>query len=123
MDKENIGIYFGLAMIFIIPMGIYIFLLIDKLIKRLYEAFNDEWCNLGKPSGLFYYPPDSRNIQSILSLQINMFMWTFKTPKWIKNDATSFNILKKIRWFVAVVNIAMLVLFGFIFITIVELIK
>jgi hypothetical protein len=65
MDKENIGNYIGLAMLVILPMVIYGFVLIDKLIKHLYEVFNDEWCNLGKPSGLMYFPPNSKNFQSI----------------------------------------------------------
>ena len=114
MDKTNIGNYVVLAMLVILPMAMYGFVLIDKLIKHLYEAFNDEWYKLGKPSGLMYYPPNTKNLQSMLSLQINMFIWTFKTPKWIKNDAISLSLLKKIRWIFLVTNIAMLVLFGFI---------
>jgi len=123
MDKSTIGSYFGLAMILIVPMGIYAFVLIDKLIKRLYEVFNDEWCHLGKPSGLFYFPPNSRNFQSMISLQINMFIWVFKTPKWIKDDAISLSMLKKIRWVILVANIGIIVLFGFIFMSIVGSIK
>jgi len=118
MDKGNIGNYTGLAMLVILPMSLYGFLLIDKLIKRLYEEFNDEWHKAGEPCGLIYSPPNSKNFQSMLSLQINMFVWTFKTPTWIKNDAIALSILNKIRWIVAISNIGIVVLFGFIFMSI-----
>jgi len=118
MDKGNIDNYVGLAMLVILPMSLYGFLLIDRLIKRLYEEFNDEWYKVGEPRGLIYSPPNSKKFQSMLSLQINMFVWTFKTPKWIKNDAIALSLLNKIRWIVAISNIGIVVLFGFIFMSI-----
>ena len=123
MDKGNIENYIGLVMVVILPMIIYGFVLIDKLIRHLYEVFNDEWCKLGKPSGLMYFPPHSKNFKSMLSLQKNIFIWIFKTPAWIKNDTIALSLLKKIRWIVAVVNIAILILFGLIFISILGQIK
>jgi len=118
MDKGNIDNYVGLVMLVILPMSIYGFLLIDRLIKRLYEEFNDEWYKVGEPRGLIYSPPNSKKFQSMLSLQINMFVWTFKTPKWIKNDAIALSLLNKIRWIVAISNIGIVILFGFIFMSI-----
>jgi len=70
MEKVNIGNYVGLAMLIILPMSLYGFLLIDRLIKRLYEEFNEEWYKVGEPRGLIYSPPNSKNFQSMLSLQI-----------------------------------------------------
>jgi len=118
MDKGNIDNYVGLAMLVILPMSIYGFLLIDRLIKRLYEEFNEEWYKVGEPRGLIYSPPNSKKFQSMLSLQINMFVWTFKTPQWIKNDTIALSLLTKIRWIVAISNIGIVVLFGFIFMSI-----
>ena len=111
MLKTNIANNFGLFLMVIVPLSIYAFLLIDKLIKRLYEDFHDEWCKVGKPSGLLYFPPESKNLQSLLSFQINIHYWVFKTPKWIKNDSLSFSYLKKIRLSLAIANILIIVFF------------
>ena len=108
MLTANIGNNIGLLMMVVFPIAMYGFLLIDKLIRRLYETFYDEWVRVGKPSGLLYFPPDSKNAESMISLQINIFSWFFKTPQWIKDDALSLSHLRKIRLSLALGNILML---------------
>jgi hypothetical protein len=120
---QSIFIYFIIAMIVVIPIGIYSFILIDKIIKKMYQEFNDEWIKVGKPSGMFYYPPEGRNMQSIMSMQLNMFSWIFKTPEWIKNDVISLSNLKRLRFSLILVNLLMLGLFIWGAITIQGLIK
>jgi len=107
-EIKEFMIYFGVMMAFVLPLGIYVFILLDKIIKRLYETFNFEWENMGKPCGIFYYPPNTKNIQSMLSMQLNMFRWIFKTPAWIKTDLISLSYLKKLRWLVLITNIGMI---------------
>lgn len=125
MEKEiqSVLIYFGIGMMLIVPMGIYGFMMIDKLIKQMYISHNAEWIKVGKPSGMFYYPPEARNLQSMISMQLNVFVWVFKTPKWVKGDETSSSYLKKLRVSLAIANLSMLGLFAFIAITIIGLIK
>ena len=110
-EIKNILSYFGVGIAIILPIGIYSFLLIDKLIKRMYESFNEEWQKVGKPSGMFFFPPDGKNSQSIISMLLNIFVWFFKTPTWIKDDAVSLKNLKRLRWSLAISNIALLILF------------
>ena len=125
MEKEiqNVLTYFGVGMITILPMGIYGFIMIDKLIKQMYSSHNDEWIKVGKPSGMFYYPPEARNLQSMISMQLNVFVWVFKTPNWVKGDETSSSYLTKLRFSLAIANLSMLGLFALIAITIQGLIK
>ena len=113
MEKDIQGIftYFIIGMMVIVPMGIYSFRLIDKIIKTMYQSFNTEWIKVGKPSGIFYYPPEAKNIQSMISMQLNIFSWIFKTPEWIKSDITSLSNLKKLRFTLILVNLIMLGLF------------
>jgi hypothetical protein len=108
MLTVNIGDNIGLLMMVVFPIAMYGFLLIDKLIRRLYETFYEEWVRVGKPSGLLYFPPDSKNIQSMIAFQINIFVWFFKTPQWIKDDSLSLSYLRKIRLSLALGNILML---------------
>jgi len=125
MEKEiqNILTYFGIAMIIILPMAIYGFIMIDKLIKQMHNSHNEEWIKVGKPSGMFYYPSGARNLQSMISMQLNVFIWAFKTPKWVKSDAISSSYLKKLRFSLAIANLSMLGFFTLIVITIQGLIK
>ena len=125
MEKEiqNVLAYFAIGMMIILPMAIYGFILIDKLIKQMYYSHNEEWVKVGKPSGMFYYPPEARSLQSMISMQLNIFVWVFKTPKWIKGDETSSSYLKKLRFILAIANLAMLGLFTLIAITIIGVIK
>ena len=125
MEKEIQGIftYFGIGIIVIIPIAIYGFMLIDKIIKQMYESYNEEWVKVGKPSGMFYYPPEARNIQSMISMQLNIFVWLFKTPEWIKSDITLLSNLKRLRLSLAIANLLILGFFVFIVITIQGFIK
>jgi len=125
MEKEiqNVLTYFGIGMIVIVPIGFYGFIMIDKLIKHMYNSHNEEWTKVGKPSGLFYYPPEARNLQSMISMQLNIFIWVFKTPEWTKNDVLSLSYLKKLRISLAIANLSLLGLFILIAITIQGLIK
>ncbi|WP_373034079.1 hypothetical protein [Sulfurovum sp.] len=122
-EIKDILSYLGMGMAVILPIGIYGFLLIDKLIKRMYESFNAEWQKVGKPSGMFYFPPEGRSLQSMISMQLNIFVWFFKTPVWIKSDAVSLENLKRLRWSFAIANIAMLILFVVVFLMIKDLIQ
>lgn len=125
MEKEiqNILIYFGIGMMIIVPIGIYGFMMIDKLIKQMYNSHNEEWIKVGKPSGMFYYPPEARNLQSMISMQSNVFVWIFKTPKWIKGDEAPSSYLKKLRVSLAIANLSILGIFAFMAITIIGLTK
>ena len=59
----------------------------------------------------------------MISMQLNVFAWVFKTPKWTKSDVCSLSYLKKLRISLAIANLSMLGLFILIAITIQGLIK
>jgi len=122
-EMQQILTYIGIAMVVILPLGFYGFTLIDKLIKRMYEAFNDEWQKAGKPCGMFYAPAEAKSIESMFSMQLNLFSWLFKTPTWIKNDTISLKLLKRLRWSFLIVNITMLPLFVWMFLGITDVMQ
>ena len=109
-ELQEIMLYFGIAMLIMFLLIIYMILLIDKLIKRMYESFNEEWINSNKPCGMFY-APQKRNIESMIALQLTLLRWIFKTPLWIKDDTLSLGYLRKIRWILIVINVVILLLF------------
>ena len=104
----------GLAVL--LPIAFIGFFFIDKIFKRLHESFNSDWESYGKPCGLFYYPLGTRNMQSMLTMQMLMFTWFFKTPLWIKNDACSASYLLKARACVLIWNVGFLSLLAYMFV-------
>ena len=109
-ELQEIMFYFGITVAIVFPLGIYMFLLIDKLIKRMFESFNEEWISSNKPCGMFY-APQKRTIESMIAMQLNLLRWIFKTPLWIKDDTLSLGYLRKIRWILIVINVVILLLF------------
>ena len=103
------------VMVFV-PMSIYGFIMIDKLIKQMYHDHNQVWADAGKPNGIFFYP-EAKNIKSMLAMQINIFSWTFKTPAWIHSDDVAYGYLKRLRVSIVIGNLFLLGVFAYIAIT------
>ena len=95
-------------------MMLYIFRIVDKLIKQMFAYHKGEWIKVGKPCGIFFRPIESKNIRSMISMQINLFKWFFITPKWIKEDEIAKAYLSSIRRITIIANLIILGIFGYI---------
>ena len=122
-EVEKIFLFFGITMLLVLPIVIYGFVMIDKLIKHIYKEHHESWIHIGKPRGMFYTPPNTDSLKSMMSMQLNIFVWTFKTPLWMKDDNVLLNYLRKFRLSIGIANIAMLGLFILIIVTISQTVK
>ena len=103
-----------IVFIVVFVLSMYGFFLIDKIVKHLYESYRSEWVRAGKPCGMFFYPEKTRNINSMLAMQKNAFIWLFRTPFWMKSDMVLLSYLKKLRYSVIISNLGMLLLFVYV---------
>ena len=101
-----LGIFIGL-------MGVLLFAFFnfDNLVKIEYRKYRDEWTIDGKPRGFFWRPRESTWFSSSIAMQKLSFRWLFKTPQWMSNDPEAIYRLKRLRLFVLIFNIGIVVWF------------
>jgi len=81
----------------------------DKLVKIEYRKYKEEWMKDGKPRGFFWAPPQSTWFASSLAMQSLSLKWLFKAPEWVKNDFEAKETLRKIRLYVLIFNVGIIV--------------
>jgi ferric iron reductase protein FhuF len=91
----------------LIPILLLAFLNFDKLVKIEYEKFKTNWIDDGKPRGFFWKPTESNWFSSSFAMQQLAMYWLFKTPDWINNELKAKEALQKLRIYVLIWNIGM----------------
>jgi hypothetical protein len=81
----------------------------DRLVKIEYRKYREEWMKDGKPRGFFWGPPESTWFASSLAMQSLSLKWLFKTPEWVTNDFEAKATLRKLRLYVLVFNVGIIV--------------
>ena len=82
-----------------------------KLVKIEYRKYRAEWIKDGKPRGFFWRPPESTWFASSIAMQGLSWKWLFKTPQWMSGDPEAIYLLKRLRLFVLIFNIGIVVWF------------
>jgi len=83
----------------------------DKLVKIEYKKYKEEWIRDRKPRGLFWKPSEITwfAIGSSLATQRLSMKWLFKTPEWVTNDLEAKEYLRKLRLYVLIFNVGIIV--------------
>ncbi len=96
----------------LIPILLWAFFTWDNLIKLEHENFHHQWVKNGKPTGMFWRPPNtSRSYSSGMATQKFMFVWLFKNPEWVESSDDGMRLIKRYRILVLVWNISVILWF------------
>jgi hypothetical protein len=101
-----LSIFIGLMGVLLVAISNF-----DSLVKIEYRKYKDEWIIDGKPHGFFWRPSESTWFSSSIAMQKLSFRWLFKTPQWISNDPEAIYRLKRLRLFVLIFNIGIVIWF------------
>ncbi len=92
----------------LIPVLFFTLANFDELVKIEYTKYRAEWIKDGKPRGFFWRPPESIWLAGSLSMQRLSWKWLFKTPQWISSEPKAVHRLKRLRLFVLIFNIGII---------------
>ena len=70
---------------------------VDRLVRLQYASHRQAWEADGKPNGMLFRPPESEGMRSSWALQRCMFVWSFKTPEWIRQDRRALRLVFLMR--------------------------
>jgi hypothetical protein len=99
--------------LFLISLVFWQSWIFDQLIKREYYLYYECWKRDGKPIGFLWIPPEVKVLGglaarpgSIFAFQKLTFIWTFRTPQWMRDDGEALRLLRRYRilnvvWYVA----------------------
>jgi hypothetical protein len=82
------------AMLALLPFLLASFVLFDLLVRRLYTFHRASWEGAGSPHGFLYRPLETRRGPltkpgSSLAMQHAAFVWLFRAPRWVSDDAVA----------------------------------
>jgi hypothetical protein len=83
----------------------------DRLIRREYHLHRDAWEQDGRPIGPFFAPEEAKPFTSRLAFHFAALGWLLSTPQWIRDDVDSARLLRRFRWTMFVLCIAVFLLF------------
>jgi amino acid transporter len=81
----------------------------DRLVKIEYKKYKEEWIKDSKPRGFFWKPSEITWFASSLAMQRLSMKWLFKTPVWVTNDLEAKEYLRKLRLYVLIFNVGIIV--------------
>src|ERR1700690_273631 len=83
----------------------------DSLVNIEYKRHNEDWIKDGKPKGFFWRAPGGPLFSGSIATQKLSFVWLFRTPHWVNNDTEAKIHMKRLRIFVLIFNIGVIVWF------------
>jgi hypothetical protein len=88
------------------------FVAFDVLIKLMYRDHKSEWEANGHPTAMFWRPEEVGwfAFRSDFAMKRLQFLWLFKTPEWIRHDASAMRLLWWLRAAVAFWNLSIVAL-------------
>jgi hypothetical protein len=101
-----------------LPIFIYSFVLLDRLIQAEYESHKAAWEADGKPMGFFFFPPGQNWLDKFRGGWVRnriSFVWLFKTPSWVSASIEYRVWLRRFRICVLVWNLWFLLVVAFVF--------
>jgi len=101
-----------------LPILIYSFVLLDRLIQAEYESHKAAWEADGKPMGFFFFPPGQNWLDKFRGGWARnriSFVWLFKTPSWVSASIEYRVWLRRFRICVLVWNLWFLLVVAFVF--------
>ena len=100
-----------IELIFLALMVLLFFALFnfDSLVKIEYKQHNEDWIKDDKPKGFFWRAPGGPLFSGSIATQKLSFVWLFRTPHWVNNDTEAKIHLKRLRIFVLIFNIGVIV--------------
>jgi hypothetical protein len=105
-----ITIFLGLMAVLLMAFANF-----DRLVKIEYKKYKEKWVKDGKPRGFFWRPSEipwfAFAIASSLAMQSLSIKWLFKTPEWVTNDLEAKECLRKLRLYVLIFNVGIIVWF------------
>jgi hypothetical protein len=102
---------FFLGILILIPILFLALVNFDRLVKSEFHKHKPQWIKDGKPGGFFWRPYESTFILSALATKRLSFSWLFKTPQWVDEDPEARESLKKLRLFVLLWNVGVILWF------------
>jgi hypothetical protein len=93
-----------LVFVALIPIWAACMLCFDRLVRREYDAYPQQWEQDGRPRGIFWAPPEAARQAA------PFFAWLFATPAWAQTDPSAHRLLWALRlltlaWNVGVIGL------------------
>lgn len=104
-------IWMALVILLALPVLIYAFVLLDRLIRAEYELDKAAWEADGRPAGFFWRSPECTWFRSYMARNRISFAWLFTTPPWAARAAHCRTWLSRLRIAVLAWNVAIVTLF------------
>ena len=95
----------GLALIPLIAVLLYSFVLFDRLVRFEYEQHRASWDADGRPHGFFWRPQEASHFGSALACACASIYWLFRSPPWVSESANLTVIWRRLRFAVLVWNV------------------
>jgi hypothetical protein len=70
---------------------------VDRLVRLQYAFHRQAWEADGKPNGMLFRPPESEGMSSSWALQRCLFVWSFKSPEWMRQDQKALRLVLLMR--------------------------
>ena len=94
----------------LLPTGFFGFTTFDRILKRLYNEYREQWEAVGKPRTVLYleHPGSIWTFRTEMSKVFDdckrtliavglLYVWLFVTPKWVKGDSIARRMLLQVR--------------------------
>lgn len=108
----------GIFLVALVAVLIGAFYFLDRLIRYEYQFHREAWERDGCPVGYFYRPPEVRSFRGVYdgvyAFHCCALGWVFHTPPWTRNETTTRALLSRLRWYVLVWNVGILIFFGLV---------